>query len=252
MSIEEALREHEERVDGLLKSATKYASTIKNWKKACQTGHIANLKKAASAAEDIVKHLEEPTREVAGSWEFDVREYLEGGGWRTELQDVCLSQFEMRVFEDQDTIVSPPILIKAQPGQSRLLFGSKGWPTIRPSYTGAHLKKLREKTSSLALSQQFLDAIYEGCKKYHPSDMSIRFAELYSHWSGAPGWKKENSSLAFAQRIYALTQSGIRTTTRDQKTFKIERPVGKYVKGDVYEVIGDDGNLERFYSIWFR
>ena len=62
MTLEDALQEQEERVDALIKSAKKYGAALKAWKKACQTGHMANLQKHASLAKELVATLVEPTK----------------------------------------------------------------------------------------------------------------------------------------------------------------------------------------------
>src|SRR5437868_5711772 len=120
MPIEAALREHEERVDTLIKAGTKYLGALKSWKKSCQTGHVGNRQKAAATAEDLVQQLQDPTKDAAASWEFDVRSYLDSEEWRKELQAVCSEDFGLRILEEEDTLVSPPILIRAQPGLARL------------------------------------------------------------------------------------------------------------------------------------
>ena len=251
MSIEEALSEHEVHVDELLKICKKYSSAVNAWKSACKTGNTVVRQKSAAIAEELVKQLEEPTNAAARSWSFDTRAYLDSDEWRSELKAKCKEEYQLRVFEEDDTLVVPPVIIRAQPGQSRILLGKVNWPTLHPSFTAAHLKKLNEKPASVPASQQFLESLYEGCKKYHPSDLSIRFSEIYSHWCGAPGWKKDNSKASIAQRIYQLNRSGIRTT-KDMRKFETDGPVGKYSDKDVFEVVSSDGKLERYYSIWFN
>jgi hypothetical protein len=251
MSIEEALAEHEVYVDELLKVFKKYSSAVNAWKGACKTGNTVVIQKSAAIAEELVKQLEEPTNIAAKSWIFDTRAYLESDEWRAELKAKCKDVHQLRVFEEDETLVVPPVIIKAEPGKSRIVLGRENWPTLHPEFTAAYLKKLNAKPPSVPASQQFLDSVYEGCKRYHPTDLSIRFAELYNHWCGAPGWKKENTKASMAQRIYELNRSGIQTT-KDQKEFRTEGPVGKYSERDVFEIVGADGKLERYYSIWFK
>ncbi len=252
MSLEEALRDQEERVDQLLKSAQRLTTTLKAWKKACQLGHMANRQKAATSSEDITRELQGPVAAAASSWTFDVRAYLESDAWRQELTAAARDHFGLRVFEEEDTLVSPPVVVRAQSGVSRLRVGKAPWPTLHPVTTAEYLKRLRDKSASLAASQQFLDDIYAACKRYQPGDLSMRLADIYRHWSGAPGWKRDNTPAAFSQQIDALVQSGIRLTSRDSRAFQIGGPVGKYSSSDVFDVIDQNGKLQRYYSISFR
>ena len=252
MRIEEALREHEERVDALIKAGTRYMSALKAWKKACQTGHMGNRQKSAAAAEDLAQQLQEPTHETSASWTFDIREYLDTAAWRRELQTVCSAGFGLRTLEEEDTLVVPPIVVRSQPGQNRLLLGKTGWQTLHPRVTGAYLKRLNEKSTSASILQQFLNALYDGSKKVsQQGDNFAKFRDLYDLFAFAPGWAKENSAASFAQQVYSLHRSDVRTT-RDGKTFEIEYPTGKPKEKDIFSVISDDGRPIRYYGIWFR
>lgn len=252
MSLEEALQQHEEKVDALLKGASRYVNALKNWKKACQSGHIGNRQKAAASAEELVQQLTDPTTEAVGSWTFDARNYLEGDDWRTELQAACAA-IGLRVFEEEETLVSPPVIVRSQPGLGRMIWGKTGWPTLHPKVTAAHLKKLNDKSFSAAASQQFLNALYDGCRKVsRQGDLYARFREIYDLFSFAPGWAKDNSPATFAQQIYALHRRSEVRTTRDGKTFEIEYPAGKPKDKDIFSVISDDGRPLRYYGIWFR
>ena len=159
------LREHEERVDVLIKLGKKYTSVLSNWKKACQTGHLGNRQKAAAAAEELSRQLHEPVAEAAAAWEFDPQEYLAGSEWRTELQALCMAEFGLRIFEEGELLVAPPILVRSQPGSSRLLLGKVGWPTLHPRVTATYLKRLNEKSASASVLQQFLNALHDAAKK---------------------------------------------------------------------------------------
>ena len=251
VSLEQALADHEERVDVLIKAAGKYLSTLKSWKKACQTGHLTGRQKAASDAEKLLQQLQDPTCEASSSWNFDVRSYLESNDWRNELQAAC-ALLGLKVLEEEEILVVPPILVRAQPSQSRLQLGKAAWPTLHPKVTASFLKRLNEKSSSASVSQQFVNALYDGCKKVSlQGDLFARFRDLYDLFSYAPGWARDNSPASFAQQIYALHRSDVRTT-RDGKTFEFEYPSGKPKDREIFSVISDDGRPIRYYGIWFR
>ena len=250
-SLEQALAAHEEQVDVAIKAAARFLASVKAWKKACQTGHIGNRQKAEADAEKLALQLQCLTSEAAASWQFDVRAYLESNSWRKELQAAC-SGLGLRVLEKEETLVSSPILVRAQPGHSRLQLGKNAWPTLHPKVTAAELKRLNERSASTTAMQQFLNYLYDGCKKEsQQGDLFARFRALYDLFALAPGWAKENPPDDFAERIYTLHRSDVRTT-RDGRTFEFEGPSGKPKDKDIFSVISDDGRPIRYYGIWFK
>jgi hypothetical protein len=249
--IEEALRDHELHVDEAIKAASRYLSHLKAWKKSCRTGHIGNRNRSSDAALADLAGLDELTNAAFRSWTFDPRAYLDGDDWRQELQAAADAAGLRTVVEDE-TLVSPPVIIRAAPGQSRLLIGKIGWAALHPKLTVEYLKKLRERSTSESASQQFLNAIYDACRvKSEEPRHYTRFIDLYRLFSLAPGWAKENSKASFAQQIYALQRSEVRTT-RDGRTFDIEYPSGKPRESDILSIVSDDGRLIRYYGIYFR
>jgi hypothetical protein len=256
VSLEEALQEHEERVDVLLKSAGRYVSALKAWKKACQTGHMSNRQKAAATAVELAPALAGPTAEAAEAWQFDVRAYLESREWRAELQTtVALERFGLRVLEEGDTLISSPVVVRSQPGKSWLAIGKVNWPAIRPKVVAAELKRLRERTAA-ANSQELVDSLFLACQRLNKeklladSHLFAKFRDIYDLFCLTPGWKKENPWAAFGQAIYALHRSEIRATRG--RTFEIEYSSGKAKEKDILTVIAEDGRPLRYYGIWFR
>ena len=251
MSLEEELRVQEEQVDGLLKAANKYVGTLKTWKKACQTGHIGNLQKAMAQAKETVPTLTAPVGETAQNWTFDLRDYLESGEWRLELQDTAAEKFGLRVLEDNETLISSPVVIRAQAGRGILQIGKVNWPMLRPAVVAAELKRLRDRAQN-ANSQEFLEALFAATTHIsQETSPFVRFINIYNLFSITPGWKKENPLGAFGQSIYALHRSETRMT-RSGRKFEIEYPSGNYKEKDVLTVIAEDGRAIRYYGIQFR
>ncbi len=253
MRIQEALGEHEKRVDELIKSGAKYLSALRAWKKACKTGHVLGRQKAARNAVELAPGLAQPTADVSQTWDFDVQEYLESGAWRDELRSVSREKFDLTVLEEDDRIVSPPLVIRAQPSLSRLQLGKRNWPTIHPEYTAKELKKLNEKSASEKESQQFLNALYDGCKRLNgeKADFRTKFRDLYNMYALAPGWTRENSLLSFGQQIYALDRSNVRVA-REGRTYELEGPSGKPKAGEVITIISRESKPIDYYMIWFQ
>lgn len=250
VNLEKTLQEQEQQVDALLKAASRYVASLKAWKKACQSGHLTNRQKAAAAAQEMAPELAAPTRQVAESWDFDTRAYLEEEHWRKELQ-AAAEKHGLRVFEEGDNLVSSPVVVRAQPGRGSLALGKVNWPMIHPQVAAAELRRLRDRTSS-ANSQEFADCLFAACQRLsQEANPFAKFRDIYEQFCLAPGWKKENTPAAFGQAIYALHRSEIRTT-RSGRKFDFEYPSGNVRDRDIFPVIAEDGRAIRYYGIQFR
>jgi hypothetical protein len=251
MSLEEALQAQEERVDALLKGATRYVSALKGWKKACQQGHISNMQKAAASAGEMASGLPQATSETAESWDFDVRGYLENGQWRQELQATASERFGLRVLEDDESLISSPVTVRAQPGRGTLALGKVNWPLIRPRVVAAELRRLRDRAAA-ANSQDFLESLLNAAIYLSSKDDPVaKFRDIYDLFCLTPGYRKENPPAAFGQQIYALHRSGLRTT-RGGRKFEIEYATGKAKERDIFTVLSEDGRPLRYFNIWFK
>jgi hypothetical protein len=153
--------------------------------------------------------------------------------------------------EDGDLLVSSPVVVRAQPARNSVQIGKVNWPNIHPQIIAAELKRLRDRTAA-ANSQEFLESLYRTClRSTRPEVMFVKFREVYDRWCETPGYKKENPLAAFAQQIYALERSGIRTTKAGNR-FSIVRPSGHPKERDILSVISEDGQTLRYYGIEFR
>lgn len=251
LTFDDALQEHEERVDALIKSAKKYGSALKAWKKACREGHMANRQKQSALAAELAPTLASPTIEASDSWHFDVRSYLDGAEWRNAVRAEAIERFDLRVVEDGDQLISSPVVVRAQPARNSVQIGKANWPAIHPRVIAAELKRLRDRNTS-SNSQEFLDSLYLACKRLtRPEVLFVKFRDVYEMFCITPGYKKENPRAAFAQQIYALHRSGIRTTKAGVR-FDFDSPSGHPKESDILTVISEDGQTIRYYGITFR
>jgi hypothetical protein len=252
VEFEVAWQADEERVDALLKEANRYVGALKAWKKACQIGHFNNRQKAAAQAEFLAPALASPTAAASSAWTFDVRDYLSGEAWRQEIMAVAATdKFDLRVLEENDTLVSSPVVVRALPGRSVLQIGRVNWPALRPKVVAAELKRLRERTGA-SNSQEFLESLYAVWDRLKNPDMIfLRFREIYDLFSLTPGWKRENPPAKFGQDIYALHRSGLETT-RGGKKFEMVTPSATAKEREIYTVISEDGRPLRYHGIRFK
>jgi hypothetical protein len=188
---------------------------------------------------------------VKSAWNFDVRSYLAGEAWRKDIQDIAQAKFGMRILEENETLISSPVIVRSQPGSNRLALGKVAWPMIQPMVVAAELKRLRDRAAG-ANSQEFLDGLYAAAQHLskEPNPL-VRFKDIYDLFLLTPGWKKENPPAAFGQAIYALHRSEIRAT-RSGRRFEFEYPSGNAREKDLFIVMDEDGRPLRYYAIQFR
>lgn len=250
-TLEGALQQHEESVDTLLKAANRYVGAVKAWKRACQSGHLGNLQKAAAQAAEMSGGLPGATSETRAGWDFDARAYLEGDAWRDELQATASERYGLRTLPDGDTLISSPVTVRAVPSRGVLQIGKMSWPNLRPKVAAAELRRLRDRTAA-ANSQEFVESLFNASQYLGGKDNpSAKLRDIYDLFCLTPGYRKENPPAAFGQQVYALHRSDIRTT-RGGRKFEIEYPSGNVRDRDVFTVIAEDGRPIRYYSIWFK
>ncbi|MGI4789546.1 MAG: hypothetical protein ACRYFS_11925 [Janthinobacterium lividum] len=251
MNLEDALQDQEAQVDELLKSAARYMSALKSWKKACQTGHLGNRGKSAALVAELVSPLNEAAAQAAESWQFDARAYLESADWRTELR-AAAEKLGLRVLDEGDTLISSPLIVRSVPGRSALALGKTLWPNIHPRIAAAELKRLRDRATA-GNSQEFADSLFAACR-HLTADVPApfaRFKDIYALYTLTPGWKKDNPEAAFGQAIYALHRSGL-SVTRAGRKFEFEYPSGNVKERDVFTVLSEDGRPIRYWGVQFR
>lgn len=251
MSLEAALQEQEEKVNDLLKAATKYVGALKGWQKACQIGHIANMQKAAAQAEELCSGLPETTSTTRNAWEYDVRGYLASDAWIQEIQSLLLSRHNLQSLIDDGVLISSPVAVSSAPHRNTLLLGKINLPTIRPTGVAAELKRLRDRTEN-ANPQDFVESLFRACVYLSSKeDPHARFQDIYTLFCLTPGYKKENPPAVFGQQIYGLHRSEVRTTRAGRK-LEIEYASGNVKEKDIFTVVAEDGRQLRYYNIFFK
>ncbi len=250
MTLEEELQAHEAEIETLLKSVKRYTTTLNAWKKAAKVGNVNAIQRTSTLAYELANGLPAATGAAASSWTFNSRGYLASGEWRKELQATAASRFDLRITEDNETLVSSPVMIRAQPARGALMIGKRSWSSLRPAVTAAELKRLRDRLSQ-GNSQEFVDSLLGACEYLDKENRFGRFRDIYNLFCLTPGYKRENSRAAFAQQIYSLQKSGIQFA-RGTYRFEFEYPSGNAKPDDVFTVISESGNPISYYAIWFK
>lgn len=250
LNLQTALKEHEERLKELMKTANSYVGALKRWMKACQTGNVSDMQKAMEQALKLSQEIEPRTGDVKSAWSFDVRTYLETGAWIPELQSVLMENYSLSTLADENgNLISSPVIVRAQPARSALQIGKQGWMTLHPQVTAKELKRLRDHQANAAV-QELLEALYAKWERHKQPGGVALLRVIYEDLAETPGWKRENSKSKFGQDLYALDRSGILTTRKGARC-KLIPPSGRYGERDIFTVIAEDGKPVRYYGIRF-
>ncbi len=250
-ALEPALQAETGRLAPVVKQASRLTVLLKGWSRALEHGNTVKRARAAEQALSLASDLEASVRDVAQSWSFDVRGYLEDGSWREELRQTAAEEYSLKTIPEGDYLLSSPVVVRAQPANSALAIGKTRSQDIRPRVVAQELKKLREK-SLTASSQEFLECLFRVAQQATVTGViAIRFRDAYDRFCLAPGFQKDNPPSAFAQAIYSLHKSGIRTTKRGSP-FEFEYPAANAREKDIFTVIAEDGRPIRYYGIHFR
>lgn len=252
-SLERALERHQVAVQTAASAAKRLIAAVKSWDKACSSGHMANRRRAAEAAQQILDELQSTVNAAASSWDFDIGSYLDRGLWRREVIQAAQQDHELRVLDDEATgqLISTPVTIQLARARECLRIGGQTWPEIRPSVVAAELKRRRDKVGD-ASAQELAERLFAACRREQQDDRPfITFRIAYELFSLAPGWKKANPRSAFGESIHALYVSDVKET-RSGSVLQWEWPTGNVKAADLFPVRAEDGREMRYYGIWFR
>ncbi len=253
--LEEALAEHERRIDSALRQSAQLTSTVKAWKNATAEGKLADRQKLADRALELSSSVIDPVRFAADSWSFDAREYLTSEAWRQEIMEGARTAGH-RLFVEGEALLSSPVMVRSDPNRLSLLIGKTRWGKLRPNLVVEELQKIRAKGQRQKNVQESLDALFAAAKflDKHPGptgSVKAKIRDIYDLYSLTPGWKKDNPESSFAQDLYALHRSDLRVTRGDMR-YEFEFPTGQPKPRDLFEVIDESGRPIRYYMIHFR
>ncbi len=253
--LEEALTEHEKRIDSALKQSAQLTSTLKAWKKATAEGKLADRQKLADRALELSNSVIDPVRLASDSWSFDARDYLASEAWRHEIMESAKISGH-RLFSEGEALISSPVMVRTDPTRQSLLIGKTRWGKLRPSLVVEELQKIRAKGEKQKAVQESMDALFAAAKflDKHPGatgSVKAKIRDIYDLFSLTPGWKKDNPESSFAQDLYAIHRSELRAT-RGGMRYEFEYPTGQPKPRDLFEVIDESGRPIRYYMIHFR
>ncbi len=112
--LEDALAEAEAELAAAAKTVAALTAELRKGRAKATTGELRDLRKALQNVAELGAAVHDRTAAVARMWQFDDEEHLASGAWRAEV----LRHAEgagVQVFEQEDRLVSYPVLVTVQP-----------------------------------------------------------------------------------------------------------------------------------------
>jgi hypothetical protein len=251
--LETALARTESDAEGASRAASALAREIKRARTAAAQGAIRDLQKALLSAEQLGEALRDSVQTLRAGWDFDERGYLESGAYAAELLEAARER-GVRLFEQDERILSYPSVVRVLPGDAALEIDRKRERRIRPSAVVEHLKALQQRQPRFR-AEAFLESLSRAYRlaradQGRPPGATVRLLDLYQILTVLPGQRQEYSRQEFARDVYLLDQSEAKET-RDRLRVSFPAATGTKAAGTI-STVTREGELKVYYGIAFR
>ncbi len=251
--LEAALARTEADAEAASRAAAAVVKEIKRAKTAASHGMIRDLRKSLEAAEQMADALRDSVGTLRTGWSFDERAHLESGAYTAELIEAARER-GVRLFEQDERILSYPSVARVLPADAALEIDKKRERRLRPSVVAEHLKALQQRQPRFK-AEQFLESLYRAYKlvlaeqKREPG-ATVRLLDLYQILTVLPGQSREYAKQEFARDLYLLEQSGVKET-RDGLRVGFPAASGTRTSGTL-STVTKEGELKTYFGIAFR
>lgn len=252
-TLEAALARTEADAESAARAAAAVTREIRRAHGAAAHGTLRDLQKALAAAEQLADALREATRSLRAGWRFDERAHLESGAYTAELL-AAAQERGVRLFEQDERILSYPSVVRVLPAEAALEIDRKRERRIRPSVVVEHLRAQQGRPPRFR-AEAFLEALY---RAYHLArkeqgrhdGATLRLLDLYQVLTVLPGQRQEYSKQEFARDVYLLDQS---ETKQTKGGLRVSFPAATGTKqSGTLSTVTQEGELKVYYGIAFR
>jgi hypothetical protein len=212
--LETALAATEERVDAALKAAAAVTRELKKAKAGAERGQLRDLRRALSAATDLVADAVRATEGAEASFDFDEEAHLESGSYAQELLEAAAAQ-DVAMYEADDRLLCYPSLIKVLPGDAAVEIDRRRERRLRPSVLVGLLAATQARPPRFR-PQPFLESLASGydlvrSQKQQRDGAVVRLVDVWGVLTLLPG-QRDYTRAEFARDLYLLDSSGVATT----------------------------------------
>jgi hypothetical protein len=251
--MEAALARTESDAEAASRAAAAVAREIKRARTAASHGSIRDLQKALLAADQLGEALRDALRGLRAGWSFDERAYLESGAYTAELL-AAASERGVRLFEQDERILSYPSVVRMLPGEAALEIDRKRERRLRPSVVAEHLRALQQRQPRFR-PEPFLESLLRAyrlalAEQGREEGATVRLLDVYQILTMLPGQRQEYSRQEFARDLYLLDQSEAKET-REGLRVSFPAATGTRAAGTL-STVTREGELKVYYGIAFR
>ncbi|MBI4538982.1 MAG: hypothetical protein HY704_05660 [Gemmatimonadetes bacterium] len=252
-NLESALARSETDADVALRAVAAVTRELRTAKSAAAQGAIRDLQRSIAAAEQMMDALRDGIGALRSGWRFDEQVYLESGAYTAELLEIARER-GVRLFEQDERILSYPSLVRLLPADAALEIDRKRFKRIRPSAVAEHLRALQHKQPRFKAAQ-FLEALFRAyelavAEKHRKLGSVVRLLDVYQILTLFPGQRSDYSKPEFARDLYLLDQSDVRETRGGRK---VSFPAATGTKSaGTLSTVTREGEVKAYYGIAFR
>lgn len=254
-SLESRLAQTEAAAEKAQTAAQALVKAIRRYRAAAQTGNLRDLGRSATAADQAGRLAYQQLTNAIESWGFDAERYLASGDFARELIEAG-RQAGLRIDEQDDRLLSYPVLIRVQPGDQSVRIDKARERRLRPSVLVAHLKDLQGKPPRFR-SETFLASLFEAYsvlagpeQAWPPQGRVIPLLHIHRVFTLLPGTRREYALAEFTRDIYLLDRSGA-TRTRDGWTVSFPASSGTRSASGTLRIVTETGDEKKYYGIAF-
>ncbi|CAN5680331.1 hypothetical protein BH24ACT14_BH24ACT14_11150 [soil metagenome] len=250
--LEDALAEAEAELAAAAKTVAALTAELRKGRAKATTGELRDLRKALQNVAELGAAVHDRTAAVARMWRFDDEEHLASGAWRAEV----LRHAEgagVQVFEQEDRLVSYPVLVTVQPGSGTIKIDKKSSRRLRPSYLVKELAALQQRQPAFK-PQAFLESLAEGydrqvaIDKLHDGAV-VHLIDVHKTLTLLPGQSREYGLAEFARDLFLLDSSDTIATKAGRR---ISLPASTTTKGKkVLRTVTRNGQPKEYAGVSF-
>lgn len=259
--FEQAFSNAQNAAESTLIQARNLATRARRLQKAAKLGNIANIRKAQSELDSVLKELTEEVQRAVRSWPLEEGEeerYLREG-YAAELRSAALEQ-RLTIREQEGKLVSYPSIVEILPGERAVTIDKKKIRTLRPARLVELLIRNRDKSRRFR-STTFLRSLHSVYSELVRTQSSaglfkgrqgpvLPLLRVYTLLTSLPGVRRNYSRTDFARDLYELDRSG-ETTLKSGATVSFSASTGTRSTRGVFSFIGPDGQMAQYYGIRF-
>lgn len=239
------------------KLSKEFASMIKKFRKASETGDLQQLHRCLADFNRLIGRLQQTGAEITTILDFPEEAYLGSESFINELAEAARAAGVQACLGD-NTLYSYPVAVTVHPQKRALLIGKTRDSRLRPTFVAQQLKKQQVESGRIG-EAAFLEILYTAYKllvanrELSSSGLGkvIPLGDVYNVLTVLPHASREYTRHDFSVDIYRLDKSRIQQT-KDGRSMTLPASTGTRATRGTISVISETGQELRYYGVAFH